>query len=68
VGLTADLPYMHYPDEPVNKRVLEAMVSHGDANPHFFNYPSLFGSVECPCRWRNRCRGVGSWLVLVYSF
>jgi hypothetical protein len=42
VGLTADLPYMHHPDEPVNLRVLDAMVSHGDANPHFFNYPSLF--------------------------
>jgi 4-amino-4-deoxy-L-arabinose transferase-like glycosyltransferase len=42
VGLTADLPYMHHPDEPVNLQVLDAMVSHGDANPHFFNYPSLF--------------------------
>src|SRR5947209_16975414 len=42
VGLTADLAYMHHPDEPVNLRVLDAMVSHGDANPHFFNYPSLF--------------------------
>ncbi|HXT46720.1 MAG TPA: glycosyltransferase family 39 protein [Pseudonocardiaceae bacterium] len=42
VGLTADLPYMHHPDEPVNLRVIDAMVSNGDANPHFFNYPSLF--------------------------
>jgi 4-amino-4-deoxy-L-arabinose transferase-like glycosyltransferase len=42
VGLTADLPYMHHPDEPVNLRVIDAMVANGDANPHFFNYPSLF--------------------------
>ncbi|MDQ3899347.1 MAG: glycosyltransferase family 39 protein [Actinomycetota bacterium] len=42
VGVTADLPYMHHPDEPVNLRVIDAMVSNGDANPHFFNYPSLF--------------------------
>ncbi|MDT7595392.1 MAG: hypothetical protein QOJ06_938 [Pseudonocardiales bacterium] len=42
VGLTADLPYMHHPDEPVNLRVIDAMVSNGDANPHFFKYPSLF--------------------------
>jgi 4-amino-4-deoxy-L-arabinose transferase-like glycosyltransferase len=41
-GLTADLPYMHHPDEPVNLRIIDAMVSHGDADPHFFNYPSLF--------------------------
>ena len=26
VGLTADLPYMHHPDEPVNLRVIDAMV------------------------------------------
>jgi 4-amino-4-deoxy-L-arabinose transferase-like glycosyltransferase len=42
VGLTADLPYMHHPDEPVNLRVIDAMVANGDPNPHFFNYPSLF--------------------------
>ncbi|MBV8996937.1 MAG: hypothetical protein JO287_25280, partial [Pseudonocardiales bacterium] len=42
VGLTTDLPYMHHPDEPVNLRVIDAMVANGDANPHFFNYPSLF--------------------------
>jgi 4-amino-4-deoxy-L-arabinose transferase-like glycosyltransferase len=42
VGVTADLPYMHHPDEPVNLRIIDAMVSHGDPNPHFFNYPSLF--------------------------
>src|SRR5436305_1276649 len=42
VGLTADLPYMHHPDEPVNLRVIDTMVATGDPNPHFFNYPSLF--------------------------
>lgn len=42
MGLTADLPYIHHPDEPVNLRVIDAMVSNGDADPHFFNYPSLF--------------------------
>lgn len=29
VGLTADLPYMHHPDEPVNLRVIDAMVVNG---------------------------------------
>lgn len=33
---------MHHPDEPTNLRVVDAMVSSGDPNPHFFNYPSLF--------------------------
>lgn len=33
---------MHHPDEPTNLRVIDAMVSSGDPNPHFFNYPSLF--------------------------
>ncbi|HEX2297919.1 MAG TPA: glycosyltransferase family 39 protein, partial [Pseudonocardiaceae bacterium] len=42
VGLSADLPMMHHPDEPVNLRVIDAMVTNGDPNPHFFNYPSLF--------------------------
>ena len=41
-GLSADLPVMHHPDEPVNLRVIDAMVANGDPNPHFFNYPSLF--------------------------
>lgn len=42
VGLSADLPVMHHPDEPVNLRVIDAMVTSGDPDPHFFNYPSLF--------------------------
>lgn len=42
VGLSADLPFMHHPDEPTNLRVVDAMVANGDPNPHFFNYPSLF--------------------------
>ncbi|MGH4023690.1 MAG: glycosyltransferase family 39 protein [Pseudonocardiaceae bacterium] len=42
LGLSADLPVMHHPDEPVNLRVIDAMVANGDPNPHFFNYPSLF--------------------------
>ncbi|MGH3755530.1 MAG: hypothetical protein ACRDRP_23115 [Pseudonocardiaceae bacterium] len=46
VGLTADLPYMHHADEPVNLRVIDAMVVNGDPNPHFFNYPSLFFSLH----------------------
>lgn len=41
IGLGADLPVMHHPDEPVNLRVVDAMVAAGDPNPHFFNYPSL---------------------------
>ncbi|MGH3909025.1 MAG: ArnT family glycosyltransferase [Pseudonocardiaceae bacterium] len=41
VGLSADLPVMHHPDEPVNLRVIDAMITNGDPNPHFFNYPSL---------------------------
>ncbi|MGH4015538.1 MAG: glycosyltransferase family 39 protein [Pseudonocardiaceae bacterium] len=42
IGLSADLPVMHHPDEPANLRVVDAMVANGDPNPHFFNYPSLF--------------------------
>lgn len=49
VGFTADLPYMHHPDEPVNLRVIDAMVANGDANPHFFNYPSLFFYLHAAC-------------------
>lgn len=42
VGLVADLPFMHHPDEPTNLRVIDAMITDDDPNPHFFNYPSLF--------------------------
>ncbi|HEU0086261.1 MAG TPA: glycosyltransferase family 39 protein [Pseudonocardiaceae bacterium] len=42
IGLTADLPVLHHPDEPANLRIVDAMVTSGDPNPHFFNYPSLF--------------------------
>jgi 4-amino-4-deoxy-L-arabinose transferase-like glycosyltransferase len=39
--LAANLPVMHHPDEPANLTVIEH-IAHGDPNPHFFNYPSLF--------------------------
>jgi 4-amino-4-deoxy-L-arabinose transferase-like glycosyltransferase len=40
-GITANLPVIHHPDEPLNIRVIEGIAA-GDLNPHFFNYPSLF--------------------------
>lgn len=55
VGLTADLPYMHHPDEPVNLRVIDAMIVNGDANPHFFNYPSLFLTCTLRSTSTGRC-------------
>ncbi|MDQ4092375.1 MAG: glycosyltransferase family 39 protein, partial [Actinomycetota bacterium] len=42
VGLAADLPFMHHPDEPVNLRIIDGMIRRGDPNPQFFKYPSLF--------------------------
>lgn len=41
-GLSADLPYLYNADEPGNLAVVDRMVSEGEANPRFFNYPSLF--------------------------
>jgi hypothetical protein len=42
VGLAADLPFMHHPDEPVNLRIIDGMIRRSDPNPQFFKYPSLF--------------------------
>ena len=42
VGLAADLPFMHHPDEPVNLQIIDGMISRSDPNPRFFKYPSLF--------------------------
>lgn len=42
VGLPADLPFMHHPDEPVNLRIIDGMILRSDPNPQFFKYPSLF--------------------------
>ena len=36
-----DLPYIYHPDEPVNVGITQRMFTSGDANPHFFGYPSL---------------------------
>ncbi|MGI8536497.1 MAG: ArnT family glycosyltransferase [Mycobacteriales bacterium] len=41
VGVWADLPYVYNADEPTNLGVVDAMVTNGDGNPRFFNYPSL---------------------------
>ena len=41
VGLWADLPFVYNADEPTNLAVVDTMVTNGDANPRFFNYPSL---------------------------
>lgn len=41
VGVSADLPYVYNADEPTNLRVVDTMVTNGDGNPRFFNYPSL---------------------------
>lgn len=40
------LPYLHHPDEPTNLLVADRMVTEGDPNPRFFNYPSLFFYVH----------------------
>jgi 4-amino-4-deoxy-L-arabinose transferase-like glycosyltransferase len=41
-GITFGLPLPTHPDETIIMRNVRAMVHRGDANPHFFNYPSLF--------------------------
>lgn len=41
VGVSMDLPFVYNADEPTNLTVVDTMVSNGDANPRFFNYPSL---------------------------
>ncbi|AKT42117.1 glycosyltransferase family 39 protein [Chondromyces crocatus] len=39
---TNSFPLTHHADEPVNQRVVRTVLSSGDFNPRFFNYPSLF--------------------------
>ena len=41
IGLSMDLPFIYNADEPTNLAVVDTMVSNADANPRFFNYPSL---------------------------
>lgn len=45
-SLRQGLPYLHHPDEPTNLLVADRMVTEGDPNPQFFNYPSLFFYVH----------------------
>lgn len=40
-GLSASLPCVYHPDEPVNARVMRTMVLERDPLPHFYDYPSL---------------------------
>lgn len=42
------LPFVYHPDEPTNLNVISMMVRNTDANPHFFNYPSLFLYLNVP--------------------
>jgi 4-amino-4-deoxy-L-arabinose transferase-like glycosyltransferase len=40
-ALGYDLPFIYHPDEPVYVNIIHG-IYHGDLNPHFFNYPTLF--------------------------
>jgi 4-amino-4-deoxy-L-arabinose transferase-like glycosyltransferase len=40
-GISADLPYIYHPDEPVTVVISLRMFRTGDMNPHFFHWPSL---------------------------
>jgi 4-amino-4-deoxy-L-arabinose transferase-like glycosyltransferase len=41
-GISYDLPFIYYPDEPGYVAIAQRIFKTGDLNPHFFNYPSLF--------------------------
>lgn len=43
-----DLPFIHHPDEPTNLGVLHRMMAEDNANPKFFNYPSVFFYLNAP--------------------
>jgi len=45
-GITFGLPYLYHPDEAVNMFASLGIFRHGDLNPHYFNYPSLFFYVH----------------------
>jgi hypothetical protein len=47
-GLSLDLPFLYHPDEPHNLAVVQRLVHSGSANPHRFNYPSLFYYLYLP--------------------
>lgn len=40
-GVSYDLPYIFHPDEPWPLRIGYQMLTTGDMNPHFFDWPSL---------------------------
>jgi len=70
-----DLPYVHHPDEPTNLRVVDAMVTNGDLNPHFFHYPSLSLYIHAPVHlegpllgWTGREEGVPGGRVMGSSY
>jgi len=45
-GLSADLPYIYHPDEPVSIEISLRMFKTGDMNPRFFHWPSLLFYVN----------------------
>lgn len=45
-GLSADLPYICHPDEPVSIEISLRMFKTGDMNPRFFHWPSLLFYVN----------------------
>jgi len=50
-GAFFDLPYIYHPDEPVNIKVIHAMVMDHDPNPHYFRYPSLVYDLDVAATW-----------------
>ena len=40
-GISADLPYIYHPDEPVPLEISLRMFKTGDMSPHFYHWPSL---------------------------
>lgn len=44
--LHRELPLVFHPDEPTNLGVLLRMLARHDPNPHFFDYPSLFFTLN----------------------
>ena len=45
-GISADLPYIYHPDEPVALGISLGMFKTGDMNPHFLYWPSLLFYVN----------------------
>jgi len=50
-GLAFGLPYIIQPDEPSVERRALAMWLHGDLNPHYFIYPSLYYDMQAAWAW-----------------